>query len=91
MGWAKYSHEQIGINSFGASAPFKQVYAKFGLTPESTSLPLTPPPRHPSRPTPRAQKLTREPDIAAQSQKVVDFYKKAGHPMSSPLNKALFA
>jgi transketolase len=35
MGWAKYSHEQIGINSFGASAPFKQVYAKFGITAES--------------------------------------------------------
>ena len=35
VGWAKYSHEQIGINSFGASAPFKQVYAKFGITGEN--------------------------------------------------------
>ncbi|KAL8281200.1 hypothetical protein RQP46_006558 [Phenoliferia psychrophenolica] len=32
MGWAKYSHEQIGLPSWGASAPYKQAYAKFGIT-----------------------------------------------------------
>ena len=37
MGWAKYSHEQLGINSFGASAPYKQVYEKFGITGSSQS------------------------------------------------------
>lgn len=34
LGWNKYAHESIGINSFGASAPFKSVYAKFGITGE---------------------------------------------------------
>ncbi|TXT05928.1 hypothetical protein VHUM_03689 [Vanrija humicola] len=31
FGWAKYSHEHIGIDSFGASGPYLQVYKKFGL------------------------------------------------------------
>jgi len=26
MGWEKYSHEQFGLNRFGASGPFKEVY-----------------------------------------------------------------
>ncbi|KAK9367027.1 Transketolase, thiamine diphosphate binding domain-containing protein [Lipomyces kononenkoae] len=34
LGWAKYSHEQFGINRFGASGPYLQVYKKFGFTPE---------------------------------------------------------
>ena len=37
VGWAKYSHEQIGINSFGASGPFKDVYKKFGITGENVA------------------------------------------------------
>jgi len=34
LGWEKYSHEQFGINTFGASAPYKDVYKKFDITPE---------------------------------------------------------
>ncbi|KAK9384180.1 Transketolase, thiamine diphosphate binding domain-containing protein [Lipomyces mesembrius] len=34
LGWQKYSHEQFGINRFGASGPYLQVYKKFGFTPE---------------------------------------------------------
>ncbi|TBU32237.1 transketolase [Dichomitus squalens] len=32
LGWAKYSHEQYGLTTFGASGPYKKVYEKFGLT-----------------------------------------------------------
>ncbi|CAD6565040.1 MAG: Transketolase [Cyphobasidiales sp. Tagirdzhanova-0007] len=32
QGWAKYSHEQFGIDTFGASGPFAKVYEKYGLT-----------------------------------------------------------
>lgn len=32
VGWQKYSHEQFGLPSWGASGPYKQVYEKFGLT-----------------------------------------------------------
>jgi len=31
-GWAKYSHEQYGLKSWGASGPYKKVYEKFGIT-----------------------------------------------------------
>lgn len=34
LGWEKYSHEQFGLNRFGASGPYKDVYAKFEFTPE---------------------------------------------------------
>ena len=37
LGWEKYSHEQFGLNRFGASGPYKDVY-KVG--PESLSLSL---------------------------------------------------
>ncbi|KAF1814982.1 transketolase [Eremomyces bilateralis CBS 781.70] len=33
LGWEKYSHEQFGLNRFGASGPYKQVYEKFEFTP----------------------------------------------------------
>ena len=36
MGWEKYSHEQYGIDTFGASGPYKEVYKKFGITGDST-------------------------------------------------------
>ena len=32
LGWEKYAHVPIGIDTFGASAPYLQVYEKFGLT-----------------------------------------------------------
>ncbi|KAF3931910.1 Transketolase [Dactylellina cionopaga] len=34
LGWEKYSHEQFGLNRFGASGPYKDIYAKFEFTPE---------------------------------------------------------
>lgn len=34
MGWERYTHEQFGINRFGASGPYKDVYKKFEFTPE---------------------------------------------------------
>ncbi|EGP92418.1 unnamed protein product [Zymoseptoria tritici ST99CH_1A5] len=37
MGWEKYTHEQFGLNRFGASGPYKDVYAKFEFTPEGIS------------------------------------------------------
>jgi transketolase len=79
MGWAKYSHEQFGLNSFGASGPYKEVYAKFGITGPSASVSSL-----------LDAELTRiGADIATVSEKVIAFYKKAGHSITSPLNKAL--
>jgi len=37
LGWEKYSHEQFGLNRFGASGPYLEVYAKFEFTPEGIS------------------------------------------------------
>ncbi|KAJ5744805.1 hypothetical protein N7533_009675 [Penicillium manginii] len=37
MGWERYSHEQFGLNRFGASGPYKQVYEKFEFTPAGIS------------------------------------------------------
>lgn len=34
QGWTKYSHSQIGMTTFGASGPYKEVYKKFGITAE---------------------------------------------------------
>lgn len=34
VGWASYAHESFGINRFGASGPYKDVYKFFGFTPE---------------------------------------------------------
>ncbi|KAF2087849.1 transketolase [Saccharata proteae CBS 121410] len=34
LGWEKYSHEQFGLNRFGASGAYKDVYKKFEFTPE---------------------------------------------------------
>lgn len=34
LGWERYSHVQIGLTTFGASAPAPKVYAKFGLVPD---------------------------------------------------------
>lgn len=36
-GWEKYSHEQFGLNRFGASGPYKEVYKKFEFTPEGVA------------------------------------------------------
>ncbi|OAX85085.1 transketolase [Emergomyces africanus] len=37
LGWERYSHEQFGLNRFGASGPYKEVYKKFDFTPEGIS------------------------------------------------------
>ncbi|KAH7148888.1 Transketolase, thiamine diphosphate binding domain-containing protein [Dactylonectria macrodidyma] len=34
LGWERYTHEQFGLNRFGASGPYKDVYKKFEFTPE---------------------------------------------------------
>ncbi|KAL0089254.1 transketolase [Phycomyces blakesleeanus] len=34
FGWERYSHTSIGMKTFGASAPIKDLYKKFGITPE---------------------------------------------------------
>ncbi|KAK3845674.1 MAG: transketolase [Linnemannia gamsii] len=34
FGWDRYAHESIGIDTFGASGPFKDVYKHFGLVPD---------------------------------------------------------
>ncbi|POY76717.1 hypothetical protein BMF94_0309 [Rhodotorula taiwanensis] len=62
MGWAEWSHAHMGIDTFGASAPAKAVYKKFGLTGE---------------------------DVAKRSQKAIDYFKKLGHPVYSPISQQL--
>ena len=37
LGWEKYSHEQFGLNRFGASGPYKEVYAVC-LTPDMCTM-----------------------------------------------------
>ncbi|KAG0257197.1 Transketolase [Mortierella polycephala] len=34
FGWNRYAHESLGIDTFGASGPFKEVYRHFGLVPD---------------------------------------------------------
>jgi len=34
LGWQKYTHEQFGLNRFGASGAYKDIYKKFEFTPE---------------------------------------------------------
>eukprot|EP00298_Acanthocystis_sp_HF-20_P015230 c21066_g2_i1.p1 GENE.c21066_g2_i1~~c21066_g2_i1.p1 ORF type:complete len:679 (+),score=295.17 c21066_g2_i1:56-2092(+) len=35
FGWSKFSHVHVGVNDFGVSAPYKDVYKKFGITLEN--------------------------------------------------------
>lgn len=37
LGWERYSHFQIGMTSFGASAPFEALYKHFGFEPEQVA------------------------------------------------------
>lgn len=37
LGWSKYAHYCIGIDTFGASGPAAELYKKFGLTPDCIS------------------------------------------------------
>lgn len=35
QGWQRWAHAPFGMSRFGASAPFKHVYPKFGFTVEN--------------------------------------------------------
>lgn len=37
FGWSRYAHESIGIDTFGASGPYKDVYKHFGLVPDAVA------------------------------------------------------
>ncbi|KAI9228737.1 MAG: Transketolase, thiamine diphosphate binding domain-containing protein [Piptocephalis tieghemiana] len=34
-GWSKYAHASYGLNTFGMSAPYQEIYKKLGLDPEN--------------------------------------------------------
>ncbi|RTI48366.1 transketolase [Thermus scotoductus] len=34
LGWERYAHKVVGLDRFGASAPYPEVYEKLGFTPE---------------------------------------------------------
>ncbi|ORX51653.1 transketolase [Hesseltinella vesiculosa] len=36
-GWERYAHAQIGMTTFGASAPIKDLYNKFGITADAAA------------------------------------------------------
>lgn len=38
FGWQKYATHTIGIDSFGSSGPYQEVYAKYGLTVDAIAL-----------------------------------------------------
>lgn len=58
LGWSKYAHVHHSIDTFGASAPAKDVYKKYGF---------------------------EAAPIAEKAAKIVDYYKKAGTPLVSPI------
>ncbi|KAF0449629.1 Transketolase [Gigaspora margarita] len=37
FGWSKYAHASLGMKSFGSSGPYKELYKKYGFTPENTA------------------------------------------------------
>ena len=37
FGWSKYAHASIGLDRFGASAPAKDLFKKFGFYPEAVA------------------------------------------------------
>jgi transketolase len=34
LGWERYAHRVVGLDRFGASAPYPEVYERLGFTPE---------------------------------------------------------
>lgn len=62
FGWGEWSHAHAGINTFGASAPAKQVYNKFGLTGDA---------------------------LAARAEKAIDYFKKLGQNVYSPVSQSI--
>jgi transketolase len=75
FGWEKYSHEQFGLNRFGASGPYKDVYKVSRSFP-----PQLPDLTH-------SQKFEFTPEgIAKRAKQTIDFYK--GINPRSPINRA---
>jgi transketolase len=37
MGWARYADASIGIDHFGASAPYQRLYEEFGITADAVA------------------------------------------------------
>jgi transketolase len=37
VGWREFAHDAVAMESFGASGPYKEVYKKFGITPENVT------------------------------------------------------
>lgn len=37
VGWERYAHGSIGLHNFGSSAPYKDVYKKYGLVPDNVA------------------------------------------------------
>ncbi|CAG8700762.1 36126_t:CDS:2, partial [Racocetra persica] len=37
FGWSRYAHVSLGMESFGSSGPYKELYKKYGFTPENTA------------------------------------------------------
>lgn len=79
MGWERYAHEQFGLNRFGASGPYKDVYKVRKISPPHSS--------HISILTQNLQKFEFTPEgISKRALATVDFYK--GTPVRSPINRA---
>ena len=75
LGWEKYTHEQFGLNRFGASGAYKDVY-KVSQEPNVHGAILT-----------YLQKFEFTPEgIAKRAKATVDFYK--GTKPRSPVNRA---
>lgn len=80
-GWQKYSHEQYGLPAWGASGPYQKVYEKFGITGSSMFRWLV---AHGI-----CSDTFHSTDIAVVGKKVIDFYKRKGGEVVSPMVKAL--
>ena len=78
MGWERYSHEQFGLNRFGASGPYKEVYAVSSFPTLFVWQCFILTFRRNSSSPPRAS--------AKRALATIDFYK--GHNVRSPINRA---
>lgn len=77
LGWEKYSHEQFGLNRFGASGPYKDVYKVGMLSSGRCEMILT-----------GLQKFEFTPEgIAKRAVSTIEFYKEV-KPLRSPVNRA---
>ena len=80
LGWEKYSHEQFGLNRFGASGPYKKVYEVSRVLRLVLVVIL--------RELIDVQKFEFTPEgVAKRAKATVDFYKDV-KPLRSPVNRA---